>query len=98
MPSALAIDRVQHSWVSYSETLSSVLIRSGASVWLDDVDVPVRFIAGSNDAALELGFLQGLTGSHPNVELRIVDGADHDLPLSHPAICLEEVRRMQHGR
>ena len=98
MPSALADDRVRHSWVSYSETLSTVLIRSGASAWLDEVDVPVRLIAGSNDTAVELGFLQELTTSHLNVEIRIVDGAGHDLPLSHPDICLEEVGRMQDGR
>ncbi len=97
MPAALAADRVQHSWVSYSETLSSVLIRSGASAWLDEIDVPVRLIAGTKDAAVELGFLQELSRIHPNVELLTVEEAGHDLPLSHPDICLVEIRRMLGG-
>lgn len=88
LPAPLVEDRVAHSWSSYHETLSNLVVSVEASAWIDDIDVPVRFVAGDVDAAVHLPFLQELTRTHAHVELDVVCGGGHDLPITHPDACI----------
>lgn len=94
LPSALAEDRVQHSWASYSETLVSVVIGSAPPDWLAELTLPIAIVSGAEDAALELPFLAELARRHANVTLRTIEGAGHDLPLTHPDLCIDAIVRM----
>lgn len=91
LPAPLAADRVRHSWASYHETLSSLVLAAEAPAWLADIDVPVRIVAGRRDRAVDLAFLESLTALHEHVSLRIVEDGGHDLPLSHPQLCVDEL-------
>lgn len=91
LPAPLANDRVEHSWASYHETLSSLVLAAEAPSWVAEVQVPVRIVAGERDRAIDLGFLEELAATHPHVTLRVVDDGGHDLPLTHPDICIDEL-------
>lgn len=92
LPAPLAADRVRHSWSSYRETLSSLVIAAEAPSWIAEIDVPIRIIAGARDSALDLAFLHSLAQLHEHVSLRLVPDAGHDLPLTHPDECVRELR------
>lgn len=96
LPGALAADRVEHSWWSYSETMECVILSADAHQVLARLRLPVRLIAGSEDRALDHQLLGTVLDRDRHVELRIIDGAGHDLPLSHPDDCLEALRTMLH--
>ncbi len=88
LPAEIVRDGVQHSWNSYSETLTGLVLTSNAGEWLDDIDVPVVLIAGDRDAACDLGWLRTLSARHLNVRLEIWRG-DHHLPLTEPAAIVQ---------
>lgn len=88
LPGPLAEDRVEHSWSSYHETLSNLIVSVEAVAWIDDIDVPIRLVAGDVDAAMHLPFLRELTRTHPHVELDVIIDGGHDLPLTHPEACI----------
>ena len=94
LPPALAKDRVQHSWASYSETLTSVIIGSDAPKWLDDLTLPTVVVYGTEDDVLDIDFLEDLSGLHENLRTRSVTGGGHDLPLSRTSECLGEIQSM----
>ena len=92
LPVPLALDRVKHSWPAYHETLTKLVLAAEAPGWLADVRVPVRLVAGARDGAIDVAHLRALTDAHPHITLRVVPGAGHDLPLTHPDLCLAELR------
>lgn len=91
LPVPLAADRVRHSWSSYRETLSSLVLAAEAPSWITEIDVPMRIVAGARDSAVDLSFLDSLAGLHDDVSLRVVPDAGHDLPLTHPDECVREL-------
>jgi pimeloyl-ACP methyl ester carboxylesterase len=93
LPAPLADDRVKHSWASYHETLSNLVVAAEAAAWLEDVAVPVHVLGGDTDRGLDLEFLAELVAAHPNLSLELVAGGGHDLPLTHPDICIAALRR-----
>lgn len=92
LPSALAHDRVEHSWSSYADTLSNLVLAAEAPDWLAQIGVPVHLVAGSSDEAVDIDWLRQLEQHHRHVTLDVIDGAAHDLPLSHSGTCLELLR------
>lgn len=92
LPAPLADDRVRHSWSSYRETLSGLVLAAEAPAWIADIDVPIRIVAGARDGAVDLAFLHAVAGLHQHVSLRVVPDAGHDLPLTHPEECVHELR------
>ncbi len=90
LPPQIARDGVQHTWVSYSETLRRLLLAAEASAWLDEIDVPVLFVAGTGDPVCDLAWLDHLAARHPGVTVERWQG-DHDLPLSYDS---EVIRRI----
>lgn len=94
VPLPLAEDRAEHSWASYTETLASVVIGPAAPNWLAGLTLPMTVLSGTSDSVLELAFLANLEKEYDNVTLVTVEGAGHDLPLSHPAICIDEINHM----
>ena len=97
LPAPLAADRVRHSWASYRETLASLVLSAEAATWLDTATVPITIIAGGRDGAMDLPFLADLASSHPHVSLRTIDDGAHDLPLTHPHLCIDALRGLSTG-
>ena len=92
LPAPIARDGVQHSWASYSGTLKHVVLQGHASVWIPQLEVPVRMIAGELDPVTDLALLSRLAESNPAVSLEIWPG-DHDLPLRTPDKCVQALER-----
>lgn len=95
LPAPLAVDRVEHSWASYSETLSNLVLAADADEWVDQIGAAVHLVAGADDEAVDLVHLEVLAARHAHVGLEVVEGAGHDLPLRHPDRCLDALRRAQ---
>ena len=93
LPAAVAADAVQHNWISYSETLTRVILDTDAAGWLDSVNTPITFVAGDRDPVVDLAFLDQLTDSRPHVSVEVWPGG-HDLPLVEPERCADTMARV----
>lgn len=91
LPAPLAGDRVEHSWASCSQTLSSLVLAAEAPGWLADITVPVTLVAAPDDKALDHAVLVELASRHSHVQLDEVTGG-HDFPLAQPEICEAIIR------
>jgi pimeloyl-ACP methyl ester carboxylesterase len=87
LPRALAADAVAHSWESFSETLTRVVLAAEARTWLDQTDTPIDLIVGGQDPLVDIAFLDELSHTHPRLHLDVWSGAGHDLPLTDPGAC-----------
>lgn len=92
LPVALAEDRVEHSWASYSETLANLVVAAEGPELLGQVTAPVHLVAGSDDPAVDLPLLRQLADRHGHVTVDLVEGAGHGLPLTHPDACRAALR------
>lgn len=91
LPPPIARDTPRHTWDSYWGTLSSFVLEPESPAWLDAVSSPVRFVAGSDDSAVDLSLLRELTDRHAGFSLRVVAGGGHNLPLNDPLLCRREI-------
>jgi pimeloyl-ACP methyl ester carboxylesterase len=92
LPAPLAQDRVRHSWQSYSETLSNLIVSAEVSDELTKLAIPVRLVVGQRDKAVDLPFLAELATGCSHLSLGIVGDGGHDLPLTHPEVCIAELK------
>ena len=97
LPAPLAEDRVEHSWQSYSATLANLVVSAELSERLTELAIPVRLVVGQRDKAVDLPFLAELATGWPHLSLGIVGDAGHDLPLSHPEVCVTELKAAAQG-
>jgi pimeloyl-ACP methyl ester carboxylesterase len=88
LPPTIARDGVQHSWVSYSQTMRRVILDAAAPGWLPATRCPVMLVAGARDPVTDVALLDDLAVRHANVTTEVWSGGDHDLPLSHPERCV----------
>jgi len=91
LPPQLTRDAVEHSWESFSETLTRVVLTAEATDWLAEIDVPVRVISGNNDPVTDIDYLEELSRHNPRLHLDIWPDAAHDLPIVNPARCRTEI-------
>ena len=92
LPSELARASVQHSWASYSQSLSEVILAAPGNADLAASRVPVRMLAGDRDDVIDLPWLQTLADELPHVLLERVAGGRHDLQLTDPTRCIAAIR------
>ena len=95
LPAALAEDRLRHTYRSYSQTLAKVIISAGAAGWIEDVAVPIRLVAGSDDDLVDRAFLHDMSERHPHLSLSVWPDAEHELPLTHAAACVAEIEQLR---
>ena len=91
LPEPIAMDAVEHSWVSYSRTLRKLVVESQPPRMIDLRSTPIWLVAAADDALMETRFLVQLARA-PNVHLDIWSGG-HDLPLSRPFAAVAAIRR-----
>ena len=90
LPHPIAADAMQHTWMSYSQTLQRVILSADARNWLDDVRCPVQLIAGDEDPVVDNSFLRRLGADHANFDVAVWPG-HHDLPLAAAATCADVI-------
>ncbi len=90
LPPALAGDAVEHTWHSYSETLARCLLTGEPAGWLEEIDVPVRLIAGTHDRVVDHEFVDELPRRFANLTTERWEG-DHRLPLTDPYRCIDAI-------
>ena len=95
MPAIIRRGGVQHTWASYAGTFRSLLAPANGDRWLAEVECPVTLIAGTRDGITDLDHLAALAEKHPHVTLEVQPNADHSLPLTHPAVCVDAIVKAQ---
>lgn len=90
-PYPILEDATRHSWASYSETIKRVIMAAEGMRWLASARCEVALVAGTEDRLLDLDLLRELADQYPHVRLRVVPGAGHHLPLTHPDECLAAI-------
>jgi len=61
------------------------------------IDLPAIILHGTEDTLFPLQAARDLAGMLPNAELRIVEGAGHGLPLTHPEAVRNAVGELGRG-
>lgn len=99
VPPAIAADWAQHTWLSYSRTLTSVVLGHRVVPDLQAARSRVTAVTGRQDTTAPARYLESaaatLAGHQPPLDIRIVDG-DHHLPMRHAPLVhtiLEETRQ-----
>lgn len=91
LPTAIADDSVQHSWVSYSRTVRNLVLDAQPPRDLAGLKIPIVLVAGEDDPVVDLAFVRELAARYPNIQLEIWPGS-HDLPLSASDRCVAAIR------
>lgn len=97
LPPEIAADGVQHTWVSYSQTLQQLILTAEAQTWIDRISCPVHLVAGSHDPVVDNEYLHQLSPRYPVIKLTEWPGR-HDLPLSQPADCVALIAAATNSR
>lgn len=92
LPGEVAREAARHTWESYWGTMSQVVLSAEGANWVAQGKAPLRFVIGDADEVVEPSFLEALVERTPRATLRVVAGADHELPLTRPDLCLREIR------
>lgn len=95
-PVPVARDGVLHTWPAYRQSLEHLVLDSGyidAVEHLREDDIPLLLLDGEHDGVPVSGRSADLASRHPRWRSVTVAGADHALPVSHAARCLEEIVR-----
>ncbi len=96
LPAAIARDAVDHSWPSYSESLSEVILSPEPSNWLADVNCPVTLVVGDRDPVVDRSHLKELVRTMRAARLETWPG-HHHLPLRVASRCLEVLETASSG-
>jgi pimeloyl-ACP methyl ester carboxylesterase len=94
LPPAVARGTVEHSWASYSRSLSNIVERQDVATDLQRVDCPTIIAYGDLDDDASLPRQLELPGS---VEVRVMPG-NHHLPLERPSDVADLIRGSYLGR
>ncbi|MDP9403380.1 MAG: alpha/beta hydrolase [Actinomycetota bacterium] len=95
LPAPLAEDRLEHTYASYAESLAKVVLAAGVAASVEDLDVPVHLVAGGRDTIVDRDFLDTLASDHSHVTLSVWEGDEHEIPLTQPATCVAEIKKLR---
>lgn len=93
LPLPIAEDALRHTWASYSETMSHVILSRSGDAWLREVRLPVTLVLGTEDHVSDARYLTKLAERYHNVRFVRVAGHGHDVPITAPSISLGEVTK-----
>lgn len=86
VPRAVAEDVNQMTWRSSTSTMWEVIYRHDltADIAVLPATLPLLCLHGDRDESAPLDRVLELRAKHPNCEIRVYPGADHQLPLQQP--------------
>jgi pimeloyl-ACP methyl ester carboxylesterase len=94
LPVHIARSVALHTWPAYRDAMRHFVIEAD---WqdhltrLDDSGVSVELVWGTNDKVGDSDFASTLTSASVNTTVKLVPGADHHLPLTHPELCRDHL-------
>ena len=83
-----------HTWPAYRDAMRHLVIDTD---WgrllaeLDDRQTQLRLVWGERDPVGDRHHTTRLLRSHPDVEMTVVAGADHQLPTTDPPTCVDQL-------
>lgn len=83
-----------HTWPAYRDAMRHFVIDTDWAPLLASLDhgrTHLRLVWGEGDPVGDRHHAAGLLQSHPDVEMTVVAGADHQLPTTHPATCIDHL-------
>lgn len=93
LPRPVAEDLNQMTWRSSTSTMWEVIYRHdlAADVARVPAGIPFLCLHGDHDESAPLDRMLTLRALHPNCIVRVYPGADHQLPIRHPAWVREQI-------
>jgi len=89
LPPDVVRDSMEHNWPSFSTTLENCILRHDVRPSVEaTLAIPTLLVHATNDATAPLANIQRLTASYPNLRLVVLNGADHNMFLTHTRQCL----------
>lgn len=91
-PLAVAKQASLHTWPAYHQAMEQQILDVNFAellARLDRAGVPVLLVWGDRDTVGDREYAQAIASTLANVDVRIVPGADHSLPASHPGVIVE---------
>jgi pimeloyl-ACP methyl ester carboxylesterase len=83
-----------HTWSAYRDAVSHLVIDTDWAELLAELDhngTHVALVWGTHDRVGDDRHAQALASRCRRATVTIVEGADHHLPMSHPAICIDQL-------
>ncbi len=100
LPSPIARSSPLHTWPAYRAAMDELVL---ATHWdsligqLAEQGIGIRLVWGANDTIGDQALGRSLATAHSSVEVDLVAGADHHLPLTHPETCIGELTTASRG-
>lgn len=91
-PIRIARNASRHTWASFSQTLEAQVLHDDWPALLrglDEAGVTVRLVWGDRDPIGDREYARELASALPNVDIRVIPGADHTLPAARPELIVE---------
>lgn len=92
MPRQVAADGARHTWPSYSRTLHEVVAGHPVLPDLRSLECPISLLHARGDQVAPIEYVETIASEVKATEFRQVDG-DHHLPVRHPALVADFIRR-----
>ena len=90
LPVPIARSVPRHTWAAYRDAMRHFVIEAD---WqdrltrLDNSSATVDLVWGANDRVGDSDFARTLTSVNAKTTVRLIPGADHHLPVTHPELC-----------
>lgn len=101
LPVAVARAVTRHTWPAYRDAMRHLVLEPDWEQLLADLDqrrVPIRLVWGSEDPVGDPDLAGAYADAGQHTGLTRVPGADHYLPMTHPALCLAHLGVDVRGR
>lgn len=92
-PVPVARSAALHSWPAYRDAMNQLVIGTDWADLLDELasSTAVVFARGSGDLVGDPAAVQALAMVRDNTEIVTIPGAGHDLPMSRPDMCVDQL-------
>lgn len=83
-----------HTWPAYRDAMRHLVINTDWAqllTFLDHNRTQLRLVWGDGDPVGDRNHAEHLVHTHPEVEMTVVSGADHQLPTTNPATCVDHL-------
>lgn len=83
-----------HTWPAYRDAMRHLVIDTDWARLFEDLDhrrTQLRLVWGERDPVGDRRHAARLLYAHPEVEMTVVSGADHQLPTTRPASCVDHL-------
>jgi pimeloyl-ACP methyl ester carboxylesterase len=95
LPVPIARAASLHTWPAYRDAMCGLVIDTNWRALLDELDsvgIAVDLVWGSRDRVGDQEYAEQVIDANEHSTMAIIPDADHHLPMTHPELCLHQIR------